>query len=148
MFHPAVLKTEFEGAHVAGGDQLTRLNTEIRPDLFNHEPIHHGSQPSRCTESEIVGSKGCACEPESHSEAACQLKKGGPPGSGVGFLRVHSKMMSFIGDRQAVIPREAIQEFPERGLLATGCLVTQQQAIGSLHSFSLTGPGLKNEIEA
>lgn len=148
VFHPAVLKTEFEGAHVAGGDQLTRLNTEIRPDLLNHEPIHHGSQPPSRTEAEIVGSKRCACESEPHSEACCQLEKGGPPGSSVGFFRVHSKVMSFIGDRQAVIPSETIQEFPERDLLATGCLVTHQQAIGSLQEFRLTWPALKNEVEA
>ena len=57
-------------------------------------------------------------------------------------------MMSLIGDRQAVIPREAIQEVPERDLLATGCLITHQQAIGSLQEFWLTWPALKNQVQA
>ena len=148
VLHPAVLKTEFEGAHVASSDQLTRLNTEVRPNLFDEDPIHHCSQPPSRTEAEIVGSKGCSRQSESHPEARCQLEKAGPPRAGIGFLRIDAEMMRFIGDRQAGIPCQGIQELPERDLLPSGCLVTHQQSIGSLQTLRITWPALKNQVEA
>ena len=60
MVDPAILKAEFQGPHIAGGDQLARFDAQIGGDQ-----LHHGAgllhlNAAGGTEAQVVGPKGGA----------------------------------------------------------------------------------------
>ena len=148
VFHPAVLKTELQGAHIPCGDQVPGFNAEIRSDLLNPTAViePHPHAPGGA-ERQVVGTKGGAREPQAQPHAAGQLQKGLPPGGGIRFVGINAEMVGLIGDRHAGAQAPLLEPCPQSLALATGPLIGHQQAISVLALLRRAGPLLQPQAK-
>ena len=67
VLHPAVLKVEFQRAHISRGDQFPRFHAEIRLNLFHQFAVLDCSNAARGAEAEVVSAERCPRQPQSQT---------------------------------------------------------------------------------
>ena len=126
MIDPAILKAEFQGTHIPGGNQLPGLHAQVRQDLLHHlVAVTHGLA-ARGAERQVVGPERGAGEAKAQGGLAGEPAEGMAPGRGLRFLRIEAQVVHLVGDgqpgAQGVSGPLLLQPLP----VARGALVAEQ----------------------
>ena len=129
MLDPAVLKAEFQGAHISGHDQLPGLDTEIRHDpLAGLARLQH-AEASGGAEGQLISPERGAGKAKAHPGRTGEGGEGMTPGRGLRFIRVQSQVMDLIGNGHPAATLEMVVQFQLQTLpMADGGLVADQQS--------------------